>query len=979
MTKKPVLLMAFAANDLPEVYQEAEKTWEYVQKHQGIQAILLKDVETIGLINAIITHHENICFFHFGGHATNQGLTLNGSDYIDKVRLSRLLLPENKNKQNNHDLQWAFLNGCESYGHVGILIAKGAKAVIATNNQVSSNDATALAILFYKSFFEKKLTLKNSFHNADAVIQHGAPGQIIVTGRGEINDEAPITSGWTLFLHPDHKEILNWTIDNFITSTVEAQDYPALHNTSELTLPPLRPDFFLGRDSELEIVYQKLFHKYQFLLLVTGKGGIGKTTLAAKYWEEYKSYYSHVAWIFAGDDLSQALLTSLSPKLSLAFPAEMPVNERFPLLLQKFNDLEKPCLLIIDNVTAKDLEKHYLDLRRFSEFHLILTSRIAEFEQISVHTLQPLESESACQLFQRYYPKYQASEHTLLLQILEAVDYNTLIIQLLAKSLHNLNRFDEEYSLAQLHLDLQDKGVLGTNQEEDVTTDYHSKDGALTKATPEAIIEAMYDLGELEEKEKRLLSVFAVLPAERIDMILLKKLLPNTNLRQSLNSLFLKGWLDFEQQEPSRFFKISPVIQHIIRKKQKTRLENIQDLIKSLLVQLKRDGYNHFKDYKEAEILSRYTGSLLSLINEKDRDIANLYERVGKYYEITGNLQLAFSYFQKYHDLYSELKEINNDPDCINGLAIACERLGDAYLAINSLDLALENHTQYNTLEKYLNDLYPDNLLYQKNLATSYSKLGDVWKSMAGAPQGKEGNILGEGAIFEALKYYDQDLKITQLLHSQDPNNQVYQNNLAISFSKKGDAEQELGFKNGLEYFENAHQIFESLKSSYPENIDYQNGLAMSYEKLGGVYKFLENLSDALKNYEQSHAIIWNLANRYPSNLIYQHNLAKSFANLGKIHHACGDFNKALYSFEQELELFNSLKSTYPDSDYRSFLTDSYSSLEQIHKILGNLTQSQGYFERSQQLNDDLQANSQSKIAYQNGLGISYSRLGELE
>ena len=55
-----------------------------------------------------------------------------------------------------------------------------------------------------------------------------------------------------------------------------------------LTLPPFIPEIFEGRDDDLQAVNQTLFAGNTLLLLVNGEGGIGKTSLAAKYWQSQK-------------------------------------------------------------------------------------------------------------------------------------------------------------------------------------------------------------------------------------------------------------------------------------------------------------------------------------------------------------------------------------------------------------------------------------------------------------------------------------------------------------------------------------------------------------------------------------------------------------------------------------------------------------------------------------------------------------------
>ncbi len=54
---------------------------------------------------------------------------------------------------------------------------------------------------------------------------------------------------------------------------------------------PFFPPVFMGRDRELEIVHDKLFGGQNFLMLVNGQGGIGKTSFASKYWQKYEHEY----------------------------------------------------------------------------------------------------------------------------------------------------------------------------------------------------------------------------------------------------------------------------------------------------------------------------------------------------------------------------------------------------------------------------------------------------------------------------------------------------------------------------------------------------------------------------------------------------------------------------------------------------------------------------------------------------------------
>ncbi len=226
-----------------------------------------------------------------------------------------------------------------------------------------------------------------------------------------------------------------------------------------LTAPPFISKVFIGREAEIKAVRQQLQNGH-LLLLVNGEGGIGKTTLAAHYYQQYAHDYQHLAWVFAESSLLDALL-SLARPLQLEFAPEWSSQQRLNALLAGMANLASPCLLVIDNANnLAELNDYYLALSSCPNFHILLTTRITEFEQAARYAISPLPVELATQLFVEHYPQHQRAENPLLHSILAAVGYNTLVIELLAKNLAISNRLKTRYRLAELLADLQQKGLL---------------------------------------------------------------------------------------------------------------------------------------------------------------------------------------------------------------------------------------------------------------------------------------------------------------------------------------------------------------------------------------------------------------------------------------------------------------------------------------------------------------------------------------
>jgi tetratricopeptide (TPR) repeat protein len=85
----------------------------------------------------------------------------------------------------------------------------------------------------------------------------------------------------------------------------------------------------------------------------------------------------------------------------------------------------------------------------------------------------------------------------------------------------------------------------------------------------------------------------------------------------------------------------------------------------------------------------------------------------------------------------------------------------------------LEAHRDSLTIAERLTKADPGNARWQRDLAVSYSKVGDVLEA--------------QGKLDEALEVYREDLAITERLTKADPGNAGWQRGLSISYSTIGD------------------------------------------------------------------------------------------------------------------------------------------------------------------------------------------------
>lgn len=669
-----------------------------------------------------------------------------------------------------------------------------------------------------------------------------------------------------------------------------------------LTSPPFLTEIFLGRQDDLQLIHDKLFAPgSNLLLLVNGEGGIGKTTLAAKYYHTYQHEYIHVAWVLSEKSIASALLLLAVP-LGLQFAERQDTGERLEVLLTALMNLEKPCLLVIDNANElADLDANYQRLRRCSNFHLLLTTRITHFERAEACAINGLPKDEALELFERYYRGLDDGEKALFFQIREAVGGNTLVLELLAKNLAGQNRLKQRYSLANLLADLQSLGLLQLSHSQAVGTDYQSKD-SMRRETPEAIVSAMYDLSGLPSEESALLSVFAVLPVESIAFATLETLLPGLpELDSHLLSLAQKGWIEYNEATIS--FKCSPVVQEVTRQKNPSLREHCAMLVNTLIEKLACEG-THItgSSYNDALRYARYAEAVIRTFSKSaDDSLAILSERTGNYHRIIGNLERSLFFFTQFHQLAKEL--FDADPQnkrFKDHLAISCQFLGDTHTALGHLDQALAFFSQYHQLEKELFDTYPQNVDFKNGLAISCQFLGDTHAAL--------------GHLDLASTFFTQFQQLAKELVAADPQNVGFKNNLAISCQYLGETHTALGNLDlALTFFAQFNQLAKELFDAYPENVEFKKNLAISCQFLGNTHNALGNLDRTLTFFEQYHQLAKELVDDYPQNVDFKYGLALSYQCLGSFYEdQLEDLNQAQKYYHQSKKLLLELVSRFP-------------------------------------------------------------------
>ena len=361
------------------------------------------------------------------------------------------------------------------------------------------------------------------------------------------------------------------------------------------------------------------------------------------------------------------------------------------------------------------------------------------------------------------------------------------------------------------------------SKEKNVLTAYQADEKGLRDATPEAIILAMYDVSELAEDEKAMISIFAVLPNERISFQVLEVLLPDTEIEDSLLSLAQKGWIEHNTDDQS--FKVNQVVQDVVKEKHKERLLSDCALIVSTLIDVLKDQDIHHKDNAAFGLnMIRYAESVLDSLLHYDQNTYVLCNYIGNYYDTTGDLIKAMEAYHKYEKMCKALLLVEpKNPEFKNDLAISYSKLGSTHTSLGNLDKALKYFEDFSKMFGELYEAYPQNVSFKNGLAVSYSKLGETHTSL--------------GNLDKALKYFEDRSRIGEELYEAYPQNVSFKNGLAVSYSDLGCfyRDQKENLPKAKSYFELCFKLWKELSNQHPGYLEFKNNYEWAEEALRSI------------------------------------------------------------------------------------------------------------------------------------------------
>ena len=594
-------------------------------------------------------------------------------------------------------------------------------------------------------------------------------------------------------------------------------------------IPFFHPTSLIDRTDITREVNENLISENCRIVLLTGVGGIGKTTIALSYCNnsEYASQFDNIAWVTVVnvehetpcqnklpseyDGFQSSFLRCLDDCESFDYKTSknLSVAENYERLLKKMNQLSGHNLLVIDdNLNDPEYLLRNKSMLESINWKILISTRTRPdgFEVIEV---SELEMKYSTELFLQHYKKYDAVDSKVLPQLLTTIHHHPLLIELVAKACNknptlNISKlFETVKSLDGLKKDnLQNLVSLETPQslkEKEKRQRLHN------------FIMSLFDTIGLSFDEIQMLKLFSVLPPIDISYVDLLNMFKMADPFELLDNLCQKGWLisghsaDSSPEDIS--FKCHELIQTAIRHKYKPTEADCKTILEFLIDILRYEPLGDpFKRVKYV----LFAESILEILKEPHVSTAELSHNLNDFFEKLGDDPKALHYGERAMLARMTLLGEQNivTASSYNNVGVTHRKLGEIDRAHYFLEKAL------NIRKKEFGE---NNL----SVAETLNNIATVYMHQA--------NTTG------ALKYFNLAMEIWKK-HTQTNDNEFCLYNMAMILNNIG-----MLYRDNLKNYNIAEfYLLESL-NMYKKLFNETNGEIIGTKtNLGALYYFMD-------------------------------------------------------------------------------------------------------------------------------------------
>lgn len=624
--------------------------------------------------------------------------------------------------------------------------------------------------------------------------------------------------------------------------------------------------YFTGREMELEELRQRI-EEGRKSVLVSGMGGIGKTHICRKLFEEYLNKHAdgenipfrHIGYIEYAGDMNSSLQNCLKFKKQKRQEDNQEAAWRELAHLAADGKL----LLFVDNVNVSIGEDVGLERLKSIPGAVVLTSRRTAFsKEFKPYRIGFLSTEQCIVIYERIryedsvkkVPEEEVSDLEYVIE--EMAAGHTITIEFLAHLAQT-----KHWSVKKLREELANKGFC---------LEYKDEEDKLINIQEE--YEKLYDLSKLTEAEKNILEAFSVFPYLPLEAEICNQwLLEDAGVGEEddiLTVLYRKGWLQFDTEKES--YSLHPVFARFIYDKRRPNAEKHAGLIKACgdCIEIPADNF-----LLECQTYLSFVKSVIEKIDmEKGMEWVGFINKLAMLLKCSGAYKEAEKYFKESLEICKELLEEDNyvTADIYYSLANVymiqdeygkAEELNEKSLMIRKRVLG-ENHND--TADSYCNmaiiyehrneyrkakELYEKSMMiYEKAYEDNESQIAAIYNNMAGLYR-RQLNYR------KAEELHKKSLRIHERVFGE--------NDIRTAFSYRNLAGVYLNtcrYRKAKKLYEKSLMIYEKvLGENHPDTALNYNDLGVTYSAINRYKKaemyYLKAYRIVLDKFERNHPI----------------------------------------------------------------------------------------------------------------------------